>query len=110
MEYKKFGLITVFPLQRFLVQDQEPSQKNILISNNNFSPKQDTPYELQMTVLGNKAISVLYQVRDNCLQQKGFIQYTFRRNRYGNEKRFPIALEITGDTKAIIQEIELISL
>lgn len=109
-EWRKFGLITVIPLKRFVLQEQEPKKEKISLYQKSFFPKQNILYEIDLTVRDQKAKIALYEVRDNCLRLKRKVEYEFLRPRYGNDKRYPFAIEITGNVKAIIEEIEILEL
>ncbi|MCK5061424.1 hypothetical protein KAR28_02650 [Candidatus Parcubacteria bacterium] len=109
-EWKKFGLITVKPIERFFIQEQEPKKENIFESSINFNPRENILYELHLTVIGQKAKATIYEVRNDNLIIKGEVEYEFTRLRHKSDKRYPFALEITGDVKTIINEVEIIEL
>ena len=108
MQWNKFGLLTVIPVERQYLQDQEPANKDIdLLSANKFSLRENVLYELRLVVHGQQADATIYEVKNSGLEKKSTSSYGFKRQRYGIEKRYPIALEVTGNIKAIIHEIEI---
>lgn len=107
-EWKKFGLITVIPLEKSTSQDQEPKNDKISLSSKDFTPKENIIYELDVTIHGQKAKATIYAVGDNCLKMKSQVEYQFSRLRY--DKRYPIAIESTGNVTTNIYEIEIIEL
>lgn len=109
-EWKKFGLITVIPLEKSTSQDQEPKKNEMALSSTDFTPKENILYELDITVNGQKTKATIYEVGDNCLKKKSQVEYQFSRLRYGNDKRYPVAIESTGNVKTTIYEIEMIEL
>lgn len=109
LEWDKFGLITVIPIERFLLQEQEPKKENINLSSKNYSIDENKMYEVNLTVKGQTANATLYSVGNNCLKIKKSVTYEFLRKRY-DVKRYPISIEITGNTKAIIYEVEIFEL
>jgi hypothetical protein len=109
-EWSKFGIISVSPIERYLIQEQEPLSGGMGESSVSFTPKNNTLYEIQLIVRGQDAEAVIYEIVNEKYIKKGSVQYTFKRQRYGNDKRYPFALEITGNVKAIIDEVEIIEL
>lgn len=107
LEWNRFGLITVKPLERFLVQDQEPKNKDISVASEKFTPREGVVYEEHLTVNGQDAEASIYEVVDDCLILKERVKYTFQRLRYDESKRYPVGIEITGNVKAIIREFEM---
>lgn len=110
LDYKQIGLITVIPVQRFSVQTQEPkeSQKETNFRQN-FAPKANTQYEYNLTVKGQYAQATIYEVGKNgAMYQRASVQYTFNRPR--NNKHYPIGIEVTGDVKATVYEVEVVQL
>jgi hypothetical protein len=110
LEWDRFGLISVRPIERFATQEQEPKNEDVDISSKNFIPKEGVVYEEQLTVRGQSATASLYEVVDDCLVLKEKVEYVFKRPRYGDDKRYPLGVEITGNIKAVIREYELIEL
>ncbi|MFZ1626416.1 MAG: hypothetical protein WAT81_01260 [Candidatus Moraniibacteriota bacterium] len=110
LEFNKFGIISVKPIERFISQEQEPKNEDINVSSKNFSPQEGVTYEEHVTVRGQLAIASIYEVKGDCLVLKKSVQYTFNRARYGEEKRYPFGIEITGNVKAIIKEFEVVEL
>lgn len=109
-EWDRFGLITVKPVERFLIQEQEPKNEDIAISSKSFTPEANQLYELHLTVRGQRATATLYEVKDASLLLRSKVDYVFERPRYGNNRRYPVTLEITGNVKAIIYEVEIAKL
>lgn len=111
MEWNKFGLITVIPIERFFVQDKEPkSEKESITAAKSFQVKDGKRYEIDLTVKRQKAKAIIYEVDGSCLKKKREVEYVFKRERYDESKRYPLALEITGNVHAEIEEIEVIEL
>jgi hypothetical protein len=109
LDYKKIGLLTVIPVQRFTVQTQEPLNNNVNASyRQNFKPKQNQLYELDMTVRGQHNVTTVYAVKGNRLKQVATLQYTFHRPR--EKQRNPIGFEVTGNAKATLYDVELLQL
>lgn len=106
-EWNKFGLTTVIPIEKDNIQEWEPKSEDTLGSSVDFTPQENIPYEIQLTVRGQKAIASIYEVRGNCLALKGTTEYEFRRPRHGEDKRYPFCLGITGNIKASILEFEI---
>lgn len=110
LEWDKFGLVTVIPIERFSLQEQEPKKENINLSSKRYSIKEDKMYEINLTVEGQKANATLYNIGNNCLKIEKNVKYQFSRERYDMQKRYPIAIEITGNTKVVIYEVEIFEL
>lgn len=110
LDYNKFGLITVIPIERFLIQEQEPAKENIMLSSENFSPRKDTLYDLYLIVNGQNSKSIIYEVNGDCPKKRKEVEYEFKRQRYTKEKRYPFTLEITGNIKAVFDEIEIMEI
>jgi len=106
-EWSKFGLTTVIPIEKDYIQDWEPRNENVIGSSVNFVPQENTLYEIHLTVRGQKAAASIYEVRDNCLALRGQTSYEFQRPRYGDNVRYPFCLEVTGNVKAYIYELEI---
>jgi hypothetical protein len=110
-EWNKFGLITVKPIERQLIQEQEPLNENIGISSNAFTPKSNQLYEIHLTVHKQNAKASIYEVKSgNSMVLRSTVSYKFNRPRYGLNKRYPICLEVTGNAKAVIYEVEVAGL
>lgn len=110
LEWNKFGLITVIPIERFSTQEQEPKKENIALSSKNYSIKENKIYEIHLTIEGQKAKATLFSTGSKCFKIKKSVEYEFSRERYDIQKRYPITIEITGNTKAIIYEVEIFEL
>jgi len=110
MEWDKFGLITVIPIERFFIQDKEPKEVESTTAVRSFKANDKTDYEIDLVVHGQEAKATIYEIKDNCYNKKKEVTYKFLRPRYDANKRYPIALEITGDVKTVIYEIELLEL
>lgn len=107
LEWDKLGLVSVIPIERNSIQDQEPEIKNISDSSTKFVPQENTLYEMQLTVRGQESWVSIYEVGNDCLILRGRASYTFKRPRYGEDKRYPVCLEVTGNIKAIIYSVEI---
>jgi hypothetical protein len=107
LEWNKFGLTAVIPIEKDSVQEWEPKNEKTVGTSVDFTPEENVLYEIQLTVRGQKAISTIYEVGNGCLILKGQTEYEFRRPRYGNEKRYPFCLEVTGNLKAYIYDVEI---
>lgn len=110
LDYEKFGLITVIPIERFLLQEQEPSKENIMLSSGNFSPRENIFYDLYLIVNGQEVKSKIYEIDSDCSKKKKEVNYEFKRQRYSSEKRYPFTLEITGNVKAVFEEVEIMEI
>ena len=106
-EWDKLGLVSVIPIERNSIQDQEPKIENISDSSTKFTPQENTLYEMQLTVKGQKSWVSIYEVGNDCLVLRGRTSYEFKRQRYGDDKRYPICLEVTGNVKAEIYSVEI---
>ena len=109
LQYDRFGLVSVWPIVRNLEQAQEPNQGNPLATNN-FAPIEDVMYQMDLVVVGQQTTAAIYEVQDDCLVPKSSVGYLFEHPRHGSDKRYPIAIESTGNMRTIIHEIEMISL
>ena len=108
MEWNKFGLVTVYPIERYVLQDSEPKGDLAPSARTGFTPEENVMYEMHLTVHGQAAKASIYEVDDrNRYLLKRTVEYEFSRPRYGPEKRYPIVLEVTGNVKARIYEIEM---
>lgn len=107
LEYSRLGLVTVIPVERFLVQTQEPKEGSS-IATAVFSPQENQLYELDLTVHGQTAQSTVYAVNGICLQKKASVSYTFARQR--DPGTWPFAVEITGNVKAAISDMDILKL
>lgn len=109
-DYKKFGLLTVIPLERFSMQTQEPLEsQDEATFRKTFVPKPNTQYEYNLTVHGQHARATVYEVTGDRLIQRATVDNTFTRKRY-KDKRYPIGIEITGNIKATVYNMELVEL
>lgn len=109
LDYHKFGLLTVIPLQRFTIQTQEPLDG----SDNGtyrtpFTAKANQQYELDTTVHGQTNTTTLYLIKGSKLKALATLHYTFKRPR--EKQRNPIGIEVTGNVKATINDIEVVQL
>jgi hypothetical protein len=107
LEYNIFGLISVKPLETMFSQEQEPSTENIKDSSQDFSIKLNQWYELDLTTRGQNSKATIYELNGKYLRFKKESSYQFKRKRYGPSQRYPFAIEVTGNTKAEIKEIEI---
>lgn len=107
LENQKFGLITVYPIERYFKQGQEPinfDEKSRI----EFVPEENVEYELDLKVIGSFAKAVIYQVKGNNLKKVGEVEYTFNRERSNN--RGPLSIEATGNTHLEVYSVEVLSL
>ncbi|MFB5630597.1 MAG: hypothetical protein ACE5RN_03310 [Nitrosopumilaceae archaeon] len=109
LQYDRFGLVSVWPVVRNLEQNQEPVQGNLLATNS-FAPIEGVQYQMDLVVIGQQTTAAIYEVQDDCLVPKSSVGYVFEHPRHGADKRYPLAIESTGNMRTIIHEIELISL
>jgi hypothetical protein len=109
LQYDRFGLVSVWPVVRNLEQAQEPNQGNPLATNS-FAPIEDVLYQMDLVVRGQQTTAAIYEVQEDCLVPKSSIGYLFEHPRHGSDKRYPIAIESTGNMRTIIHEVEMISL
>lgn len=110
LEYEKFGLITVIPKERYFLQEQEPTGNSFTpINRRDFRPKEDTLYQIELTVQGQHNIASWYEVSSSgVLKELETVEYTFERNRL--DERFPLSIEATGNTQLEIYLIEVLAL
>lgn len=110
LEYNKYGLVTVSPIERFFEQAEEPSGHSYTKKNRtDFRPTEDQLYLLDLTVQGQHSASSLYVVKNGGrIQEIGRVEHTFERQR--PEKRLPLSIEATGNAHLEIYQIELLSL
>jgi hypothetical protein len=129
LEYNKFGILTVWPLERNVLQDQEPKAGET-IATTEFTPHNGVQYEMQVLVKGQFVSSTIYEVRkDNgnndgyvsgnnsnsnaiteCLVRKATTSYTFEHPRHGDDKRYPLGIESTGNVRTLVHQVEMVSL
>lgn len=110
LQYGKFGLSSVWPLERNILQDQEP-KAGARTAITEFSPKSDVRYEMNLLVKGQLASATIYEIKSSdCIERKSAISYIFEHARQGNDKRYPVAIESTGNMRTIIHEVEIVSL
>lgn len=107
LEWSKFGVTTVIPIEKDNIQTWEPKNESTVGSSVDFSPEKNTLYEIQITVKGQNTQATIYEVKNGCLITRGETNYTFQRPRYGEDKRYPFCLEVTGNLKANILEFEV---
>ncbi len=109
LDYKKIGLLTVKPLERFTIQTQEPLNSTTNASyRQDFKPKADQQYELDVTVHGQQNQTTLYAVDGSKLRKITTLDYTFKRPR--EKKRNPLGFEVTGNAKLTFSDVELVQL
>ena len=74
-----------------------------------FRPKNNTLYQINLTVRGQHNTASLYEVRSSgVLEELAKVEYTFKRNR--RDERFPLSIEATGNTHLEIYLIEVLAL
>lgn len=109
LEYDKFGLISTYPIIRYFEQGQEPTR----FTNYNripFQVKDNVMYILNIKALNQYEKAIIYEVDKNCIRKVGEVEYTFKRPRYGLDKRYPLSIEATGEVHADIYSIDVVSL
>lgn len=110
LQYNRFGLTSVWPIERNVLQDQEPTAGS-RTATTEFIPQNDVQYEMHLLAKGQFVSSTIYEVKgDDCLTRKAGMSYTFDHPRHGSDKRYPIAIESTGNMRTIIHEVEIASL
>ncbi|AIC16655.1 hypothetical protein NWT39_11795 [Nitrososphaera viennensis] len=119
LQYNRLGILTVWPIERNVLQDQEPKAGE-RTATTEFAPKAGVPYEMQLIVKGQFASATIYEVKQGgddgsnnnggCLVRKATMSYTFEHPRHGADKRYPLAIESTGDVRTIVHEVEMVSL
>lgn len=108
LEHEKFGLTSTFPVVRYLIQRQEPIEFT-KESRVDISIKKDTLYILDIKALGQYENAIIYEVNNGCISEIGNIEYVFKRQRYGYNKRYPLSIEVTGNVHADIYSVHVIS-
>lgn len=110
LQYNRLGILTVWPLERNVLQDQEP-QAGARTATTEFVPQAGVKYEMDLVAKGQFTSTTIYEVKDNgCLERKAGMSYIFEHPRHEWDKRYPLAIESTGNMRSIIHEVELISL
>lgn len=109
LQYDRFGLVSVWPVLRNLEQAQEPNQGNPLATNS-FAPIEGIKYQMDLVVIGQQNTAAIYEVQDDCLIPRSSVGYVFEHQRHGPDKRYPLAIESTGNMRTLIHEVELMSL
>ncbi len=111
LEYDKFGLISVEPVERYFVQREEPEEFSNE-SRKEFSLDFGKRYELNIEVHGQNAKAVLYEVLNGKLfkyKRIREVEYTFERERnVDNNNSFSI--EATGAYHMNLYGVDIISL
>lgn len=107
LEYNKLGLVSVWPIERNVLQDQEPKAGS-QIASTDFTAVSNVKYEMDMIVRGQLAYVEIYELDGNCLSEKAAMMYTFEHPRH--EQRYPLAIESTGNMLTRIHEVEIVSL
>lgn len=110
LQYGRLGLTSVWPIERNVLQDQEP-KAGARTATTEFSPQSDVQYEMHLLAKGQFASATIYEVKsDGCLERKAGMSYTFDHPRHGSDSRYPLAIESTGNMRTIIHEVEVASL
>lgn len=107
LQYDKLGLSSVWPIERNVLQDQEPKAGSTIASTD-FTAQNNVKYEMDMVVEGQTTYVTIYEVDGTCLNHKADMIYTFQHPRH--EERYPIAIESTGNLLSRIHEVEIVSL
>lgn len=102
-EYSKIGLVTVYPIERYFKQGEEPTKfdKNSRID---LKPKEGT-YELNMFIEGQELRAILYRKTFFGYVKKAELNYMFDRKR--NLVGDPLSIESTGNAHLTIQDVEV---
>jgi hypothetical protein len=106
-EWNKFGLTTVMPIEKGTVQEWEPKKERIAGASTDFIPQENKLYQLDLTVRGQNAEASIYELNNNCAVLKAKKAYEFQRPRHGDDQRYPFCLEVTGNVKAEIYDLEI---
>lgn len=110
LQYGRLGLTSVWPIERNVLQDQEPKSGS-RTATTEFVPQDNVEYEMHLLAKGQFLSSTIYEViGDDCLGRKAGMSYTFDHPRYGLDKRYPLAIESTGNMRTIIHEVEITTL
>ncbi len=134
LEYNRFGILTVWPLERNVLQDQEPKAGE-RTATTEFAPQNGVQYEMQVLAKGQFVSATIYEVKkdngnnDNygsgnnsssgggsnnftseCLVRKATMSYTFEHPRHGNDERYPLGIESTGNVRTLVHQVEMVSL
>lgn len=107
LQYNRLGLSSVWPIERSILQDQEPKAGST-ISSTDFTARNNVKYEMDMIVEGQTTSVAIYEVDGKCLNEKAEMIYTFHHPRH--TERYPIAIESTGNLLSRIHEVEIVSL
>lgn len=107
-EHDKFGLVSTYPVIRYFKQAQEPIEFGTE-SRKDISLKKNTMYILDIKAVGQNENSIIYEVNNGNLKEISNVIYTFKRQRY-SDKRYPLSIETTGNIRADIYSVHVISL
>ena len=107
LENEYLGYYRVYPIERYFVQGAETGQGSRK-SMASFGLKNNQEYEFNVKVEGQRATTVVYEVYPRFLKEVTRISYTFRMKRPA--KRYPIAIETTGNIQIELHAIEVVSL
>lgn len=108
LEHDKFGLASTFPVIRYLKQKQEPIEFT-KESRIDISIKKDVLYILDIKALGQYEKAIIYEVNNGCTSEIGNVEYVFKRQRYGYDRRYPLSIEVRGNVHADIYSVHVIS-
>ncbi len=106
-EWNKFGLSAFRPIEKDDWEQWDPRNEGVLGTSSNFTPKENTPYEIHLTVRGQKAVASIYEVSGGCLVPRATTRFTFPGVPRQENKRYPFSLETTGNVKAEIFSVEI---
>ena len=109
LQYNKFGLMSVKPVKRKEQQEQEPLSGSPTASDA-FTPKENATYQLDLVALGQSAFANIYGVNGSSFTEMASVKYTFNRERYGWDRRYPLSIESTGNMRLAVQQVEVVSL
>jgi hypothetical protein len=107
LEYGYLGLRRVYPIERYFVQGSEPDG-NAHEGRTRFRPAAGRTYEFNVKVEGQRAQVVVYEIRGARCRRVARLDHTFRKPR--QEKRYPIAVETTGNIQIELHSVEVVSL
>ena len=110
LQYNRLGVLSVWPVERNVLQDQEP-KAGARTATTEFAPQGETLYEMHILAKGQFASTTIYEVKgEDCLERKAGVSHAFEHPRHGEDKRYPLAIESTGNMRTIVHEVEMISL
>lgn len=106
-EWNKFGLGTFIPIEKSSIEEWNPTKEKTLGISTDFTPEENTLYEIRLTVRGQKAVSLIYEVAKDCYVLKGQTSFEFPRMNRDSKARYPFLIETVGNLKAYIFYVEI---